>query len=648
MWDTVLFKNKILSIQHYIIFYFTIFFAVVIAFFTVFGYVSEQNALREYEKIISKEIGSRIMTQLETFFEEAPRIVGINSELSRIGRLDTSDQTQLQQLFTSQLKHYHYLTYISFGNTAGEYIGVNRTPVNAHSEHIHLINALHSEGMRLNTFEISPKNTKGDLISYGDSYNVTVRPWYVHAQKEKILSWYPPYKHANHDSMGVGVSTLAYNQNGKHIGVFSADLALDKISNFLKTVDLRKNGIAFIAQTDGTLIATSSNMRLYTVKDSKFHRFSLSDCSDSRLRNVGSLLHTFENYNGNSFITQKEERYLYTQQLFKDSHGLSIIVGVILAEKDFTSGFEENLKIAGIVVVLFIGVGILLLIQFSRKLAQPIEELNTHTHHISEGNFNLRIHNDTSIQEINELASAFNTMSSKLKESFYLLITQSSFSTIGKTLASISHQYKTPLAHLSILTTSLEAYLFKTDNNDPLLQDITQNMRKSLLFMDETMKNFSDFYKNSNAKETLIIDNEINYIRNMLKERLQCLNLKLDISCDSQLSYVGYKNAFDNVLMILVENGLDIFEQRSIQNPEMLICVSHCENTITLSITDNGGGIEINPIESVFNTFISTKEKSSGLGLAMCKILVETKLNGTIKGYNTDKGACFTIVFRTV
>lgn len=640
-----MFKNKIISIQHYIIFYFTIFFAVVIAFFTVFGYLSEQNALREYEKIISKEIGSRIMTQLETFFEESPRIVRINSELSRIGRLDTSDQTQLQQLFTTQLKHYRYLTYISFGDTSGEYIGVNRNP---QSGHIHVVNALKSEKMRFNTYEITSVNTKAKLSSYGKPYDVTVRPWYLHAQKEKKLSWYPPYKHINNNSIGIGVSAPAYDRNGKLIGAFSADLALDKISDFLKTVDLRKNGIAFIAQTDGKLIATSSDVTLCTFKDSNFRRFSLSDCSDFRLRSAYPFIHTFENFTGNSFINIEGEHYLYTQQLFKDSHGLSIIVGVILAEKDFTSGFEENLNIAGIVIVLFIGVGILLLIQFSRKLAQPIEELNTHTHHISDGNFDLHIQNDTSIQEINELASAFNTMSGKLKESFFLLITQSSFSTIGKTLASISHQYKTPLAHLSILTTSLEAYLFKTDNNDPLLQDITQNMRKSLLFMDETMKNFNDFYKNSNAKETLIIDNEINYIRNMLKERLQCLNLKLDISCDSQLAYVGYKNAFDNVLMILVENGLDIFEQRSIQNPEMLICVSHCENTITLSITDNGGGIEINPIESVFNTFISTKEKSSGLGLAMCKILVETKLNGTIKGYNTDKGACFTIVFQTV
>ncbi len=175
-----MFKRKILSIQKYIVLYFTLFFLFVILFFTSFGYISEKNSLHEYEKIISNEISSRIMIQLETFFEEAPRIVQINSELSRIGRLDTSNQTQIQQLFTTQIKHYRYLTYISFGASSGEYTGVNRTTSDEHIEHIHLINALQSEGMKLNTFEISPDNTKRALISYGDPYNVTIRPWYIH------------------------------------------------------------------------------------------------------------------------------------------------------------------------------------------------------------------------------------------------------------------------------------------------------------------------------------------------------------------------------------------------------------------------------------------------------------------------------------
>jgi two-component system, sensor histidine kinase LadS len=227
-----------------------------------------------------------------------------------------------------------------------------------------------------------------------------------------------------------------------------------------------------------------------------------------------------------------------------------------------------------------------------------------------------------------------------------LLIAQSSFSTIGKTLAGISHQYKTPLAHLSILATSLEAYLFKTENKEPLLKDITANLRKSISFMDETMKNFNDFYAPSATKERFLIADEIRYLRHMLKERAEHLGIVFETSLDPDLTYKGYKNAFDNVLMIVIENAIEIFERRSTQNPTLTIKVTRDRNTFTMIIADNAGGIEASPVESVFDMFASTKDKSSGLGLAMCKILVETRLEGSIKGYNTDKGACFEIVFQ--
>lgn len=224
-----------------------------------------------------------------------------------------------------------------------------------------------------------------------------------------------------------------------------------------------------------------------------------------------------------------------------------------------------------------------------------------------------------------------------------LLIIQSSFTNVGKTLANISHQYKTPLAHLSILATSLEAYLFKTDHKDPLLKDITQNMRKSLSFMDETMKNFNDFYKNSNVKESFAIDNEINYVIGMLQERITGIDVKFDINIPPEYKFYGYKNAFDNVIIILIENALDIFEKRKIQSPLIQIKVTTIEHKIVIAIEDNGGGILIMPIDSIFKTFISSKEKSSGLGLALIKMLVKERLDGTISVSNTTEGAEFII-----
>lgn len=227
-----------------------------------------------------------------------------------------------------------------------------------------------------------------------------------------------------------------------------------------------------------------------------------------------------------------------------------------------------------------------------------------------------------------------------------LLFAQSSFSNVGKTLANISHQYKTPLAHLSILVTSLEAHLFKTNNEDILLKDISDNMRKSLSFMNETMNSFNNFYQNSKEKEYFNVLNQIEYIQKMLQEKINILNIKIHTQIDKEFEYFAYKNSFDNIIMILLDNTLEMFEQKKIKNPMINIILKKSDEKLILSIEDNAGGIDIKPIDSIFETFTTSKEKSNGLGLAMCKILVEKKLDGKIQVKNQNKGACFIITLK--
>lgn len=227
------------------------------------------------------------------------------------------------------------------------------------------------------------------------------------------------------------------------------------------------------------------------------------------------------------------------------------------------------------------------------------------------------------------------------------LFAQSSFSNVGKTLGNISHQYKTPLAHLSILVTSLEAHLFKTNNEDILLKDISDNMRKSLNFMNETMNSFNHFYQNSKEKENFNILNEIEYIKKMLKEKITTLDVKIYTQIDKDFEYFAYKNSFDNVIMILLDNALEMFEQKKIKNPIINISTEKSNDELILSIEDNAGGIGLKPIDSIFEIFTTTKDKSNGLGLAMCKILVEKKLNGKIKAVDKKNGAIFILTLKT-
>lgn len=612
-----------------------IFFLIFIGLFILFNYFLGENFLSKYKKVISNEIASRIITQLHMFFNEVPKMLNLNNELTSVGEIDVSNFKQLSKIFVSQIRNYPYLTYISFGNEKGEYIGANRIDNN-----IQIVTSINEDNL-LNTFSVNEENEKDQLLKKGDYYDVTTRLWYKSALKNNKPIWYGIYKHANNASLGIGISVPVIDKNNQVLGVFSADQSLYTISKFLETLDLKKNGLAFLAQIDGSIIATSLNME--TFDHEKGDSFSLENIPNKKLNSIFPIINSFNNFIGNTNINIEGKDYYYEQYLFEDDYGLKLIIGVLLADKDFSSKFDQYFIIWFFISVIIIFLGLNIMYKLANKLAEPIEKLNYHVNYMSNAKFDNKIEEITEIKEINELINSFNSMQTKLKESFFLLIAQASFTNIGKTLSDIIHQYKTPLAHLNSQVLALEAYLYKTNIKDPLLENFSLNMRKSISFMNETMNNFNNFYKISLEKEVFNLEEEILFIESMLINRIKEINVTISIFSSEKFYCKNFKNAFDNVIMILLENALDIFKERNINSPKIEIRIEDLKTNFCISILDNGLGIWVEPIDLIFNTFITTKNKSSGLGLTMCKMLIESRLNGSIEAFNIQDGACFEI-----
>ena len=81
-----------------------------------------------------------------------------------------------------------------------------------------------------------------------------------------------------------------------------------------------------------------------------------------------------------------------------------------------------------------------------------------------------------------------------------------------------------------------------------------------------------------------------------------------------------------------------------IKRPKIKINVSKKGTNVIITIEDNAGGIDEDNIDNIFNQFFSDKDKqSTGVGLYLCKHIVEKKMNGIISVQNINEGAKFTI-----
>ena len=70
------------------------------------------------------------------------------------------------------------------------------------------------------------------------------------------------------------------------------------------------------------------------------------------------------------------------------------------------------------------------------------------------------------------------------------------------------------------------------------------------------------------------------------------------------------------------------------------------DETLVLSVHDNGPGIPAKDRAKVFNTFYSTKgERGTGLGLAVVRNVMDRHRGNVVIGENGERGALFSLRF---
>lgn len=178
---------------------------------------------------------------------------------------------------------------------------------------------------------------------------------------------------------------------------------------------------------------------------------------------------------------------------------------------------------------------------------------------------------------------------------------------------------------------------------EELLQSINK-LNEITKYMSNTIDDFRDFFATDKEKIEFKVLEQINSTINIISGGLKANNIKLDIIIQKNPILLGYKNEYSQVLINIINNAIYILEKH--QDEKIInICVKKSDDKIIISVSDNGGGIDQENIEYIFEKNFTTKKnkKGSGLGLYICKQIVKDYLAGEITAKNTHNGASFTI-----
>jgi PAS domain S-box-containing protein len=197
-------------------------------------------------------------------------------------------------------------------------------------------------------------------------------------------------------------------------------------------------------------------------------------------------------------------------------------------------------------------------------------------------------------------------------------------STMGELVASIAHELAQPI---TVTTADARASLQWLQRDPPDLAEVrkgTQRIMEAGAMASEIINRLRSLYKKSAPKRELVaVNGVVSEMAAMMggEARLHGVSIRTDLKDDLPMT-IADRVQLQQVLMNLTLNGIEAMKETG----GVLTVKSQLgeDGWIEISVSDTGPGLPAGKSGQIFDAFFTTKPQGSGMGLAICKSIVES------------------------
>ena len=242
--------------------------------------------------------------------------------------------------------------------------------------------------------------------------------------------------------------------------------------------------------------------------------------------------------------------------------------------------------------------------------------------------------------EIAVLVNEFNKMIVKLDDSAKQLAKSERESAWREMAQQVAHEIKNPLTPMKLSIQHLQRAF---DNNDPRASEMAERVSETLIEQIENLSKiateFSSFAKMPKPEnEKIHLLGVVNHSANLYKQNDQ-INIYLQTNETIRDIIFGDKSQLLRVFNNIILNSIQAIPENKIG--EIVIKAINLDDTIVISVCDNGIGIDDKKAKKVFVPNFTTKSSGMGLGLAITQNIIE-QAGGSIRfESNKNSGTTF-------
>ena len=219
----------------------------------------------------------------------------------------------------------------------------------------------------------------------------------------------------------------------------------------------------------------------------------------------------------------------------------------------------------------------------------------------------------------------------------------------GEVAVRMAHEIKNPLTPILLSAQRLRnLFLEKLDTKDSAIIDkTTQTIMDQVASMDSMVSAFANYANTPEIQRRPLSLNSLINKSASLYDNYDGVRVDLDLSGDLPKLQLD-QDAISRVLINLIKNAIEAKQEKNELSIKITSSVSKKEGLARLTLVDDGNGFPEDIIDKVFEPYITTKEKSGGLGLAIVQNIIEQH-DGQIFASNVKPhGARITIEFSII
>jgi signal transduction histidine kinase len=292
-------------------------------------------------------------------------------------------------------------------------------------------------------------------------------------------------------------------------------------------------------------------------------------------------------------------------------------------------------------------IAILMGVLLTRGIALPITRMTSVMTALAKGDSAVAVPAVGRNDEIGEMAAAVQVFKDNMIERQRAqaeLARVGRLTTMGELVASIAHEINQPLAGIVIHGDACRRWLNRDEPNLDEVRDAVSHISQDGRRAAEIIENLRALTKKSAPQfRRLDINGAIQEILALTRSELTQHNLLLhtDLSTGDRTVF-GDRVQLQQVVLNLIMNGIEAMST-VMDRPKVLTISSELVETgdVLVAVKDTGTGIDPAIADRIFESFFTTKSNGMGMGLSICRSIIEAHGGRFWASPHTPHGAVF-------